>query len=186
MPLNMATMSDKRILRKTFDTTWQFRDGSIRVGNNTITIDISKNLGKSGSTADLFKIYMPTFVEKMGAFSATVSLDGALTNASSAGVTSTSVNQFTSTFDLVNPSDSVKIGVSRADTQLGRSTDSDCRKCSINGLIVTAVPDNANNCVVVKAKPSCSGAQAADVQLNCTVTLRWNGGVRDTVLIERL
>jgi len=186
MPLNMTTVSDARIFRKTFDTSWQFKDGSVRIGNNTISIDISKNLGKSGSNTDLFRIHMPTFVKNAGAFSASVSIDGALTNALSQGVKSPSVNSFTSVFDVINASDSINIRASKANTRMGKSTDSDSNKCSINGLAITAVPNNSGNYVTVKAKPSCKGSQTGDVSLSCTVTLRWSGGARDTVLIERL
>jgi len=186
MPLNMTTVSDARIFRRTFDTSWQYKDGSVRIGNNTISIDISKNLGKSGSNTDLFRIHMPTFVKNAGAFSASVSLDGALTNASSQGVKSTSASSFTSVFDVINASDSINIRASKANTRIAKSTDSDPSKCSINGLAITAVPNNSGNYVTVKAKPSCKGSQTGDVSLSCTVTLRWSGGARDTVLIERL
>ena len=184
MPLNMATMSDKRILRKTFDTTWQFRDGSVHVGNNLISIDISKSIGRSGVQTDLFKIHMPTFIDGMGAFSAAVSFEGALSSAS--GSDSASVMPFSGSFEVVNPQDAINITASRPRTTIGRPTDANSRKFSIKALRLSAVPDNANNCVVVKAEPSCGGSDAADVQLNCTVTLRWSGGARDTVLIERL
>lgn len=184
MPLNMATVADKRILRKTFDTTWQFRDGSMRVGHNAISMDISRNLGKGHAVTDLVRIHMPAAVDGVEAFAVTVGMEGALSTAPGAG--SPSVTPVTAQFSAVSAGKSVPITVSQPGIAAGQPTDSDPRRFSIGGLRLTAVADSASNSVVVKGQPSCGGSDAAEVYLNCTVTLRWSGGGRETVLVERL
>jgi hypothetical protein len=184
---NMTTFRDKRILRNTINSAFNFGDGRrIRVGDHTIVMPISKNIGVRGQATDLFRVRMPTYISNLGAFSVSVSLEGSLSNAIGGGVGDPSVNSFKCNFNIANQYNSQTITVSTIGVTNDSPANTNVAANSITGVQITAVADNANNWVTVRAQPVTTGANNAAVQMNAEVTSIWSGGYRDTLVIEPL
>jgi len=183
----MTTFPDKRILRKTVNSSFSYADGTkLQVGDQAITMSVSKNIGTRGQATDLFRIHMPTYTSNAGAFSASVNIDGALSNAVSAGVGDPSSNSFKCRFNVVNPHNAQSITVSAVSVVNDSPASTNTAANVINGVQITAVPDNTNNWVTVRAQPLTTGANNAVVTLNANVTFVWNGAYKDTLIAERL
>ena len=184
---NMTTFRDARILRNTINSSFAFGDGRrVQVGEQAIVVPISKNIGDRGQATDLFRIRMPTCIPNLGAFSVSVSMEGSLSNATAGGVGDPSANSFRCNFNVANQHSSQNIAVSTISVTNDSPANTNAVANSITGVQITAVPDNTNNWVTVKAQPVTSGVNNAAVMLKAKVTSIWSGGYRDTLLIEPL
>ncbi len=184
---NMTTFRDKRILRKTRNSSFNFGDGRrVQVGDQTMVVPISKNIGVRGQATDLFRIQMPTYISNLGAFTVSVSVEGSLTNALAGGVGDPSANSFRCNFNVANQYSSKNIVVSTISVTNDSPANTNAAANSITGVQITAVPDNTNNWVTVRAQPVTTGVNNAAVLLNAEVTSIWSGGHRDTLMIEPL
>ena len=187
LPLNLTTWPDSRVLRNTSSSVLHFGDGQrVKVGDRTVELPVSKNIGVRGQTTDLFRIIMPTCVSNLGAFSVSVSLAGSLSNAIDGGVGSPSVNSFRSKFSVANTHNAQNIVVSPIATTADLSANTDSGANLISGVVITAVADNANNYVTISARPTTAGSDNAPVLLRATLKLVWSGGYRDTIMVESL
>ncbi|HCD31331.1 MAG TPA: hypothetical protein DER01_02925, partial [Phycisphaerales bacterium] len=76
LPLNMTTLSDKRILRQTTYSTFHFKNQSLKVSDHCLTTDIRMNVGQNGQSVEIARIHMPTYITNLGAFTASIQLSG--------------------------------------------------------------------------------------------------------------
>ena len=184
---NMTTFRDARILRNTINSNFAFGDGRrVQVGEQAIAVPISKDIGDRAQATDLFRIHMPTCIPNLGAFSVSVSMEGSLSNAAAGGVGDPSVNSFRCNFNVANQHSSQNIAVSTISVTNDSPANTNAAANSMAGVQITAVPDNTNNWVTVRAQPVTTGANNAAVMLKAKVTSIWSGGYRDTLLIEPL
>ncbi len=184
-PYSTVTFPDKRILRNTTNSDWMFGNGvKLQAGDHTITTSVNKLIGTRGKSAELYRILMPTCISNQGGFTASVTMNGTLTNATGGGIGNPSCNTFQSTFALTNSHQNIDIKTSEVNTTNGTPATSLPAANIIDGVKITAIPDNTNNWVTVTAEPLTTGANNAEVTLNARITITWSGGLRDTVLIE--
>lgn len=97
-----------------------------------------------------------------------------------------SANSFRCNFNVANPHSSQNIAVSTIGVTNDSPANTIAAANSIAGVQITAVPDNTNNWVTVRAQPVTTGVNNAAVMLKAKVTSIWNGGYRDTLMIEPL
>ncbi len=92
----------KQILKHTNNTIFTFSDREIKIGENSQTTTIKKNIGNKNSTTftDLFKLEMPSIIVGRNSFSGTCKIKGILTN-SNFNSTETASTSFTSSFSFV-------------------------------------------------------------------------------------
>jgi len=113
-------------------------------------------------------------------------VEGSLTNALAGGVGDPSANSFRCNFNVANQYSSKNIVVSTISVTNDSPANTNAAANSITGVQITAVPDNTNNWVTVRAQPVTTGVNNAAVLLNAEVTSIWSGGHRDTLMIEPL
>jgi hypothetical protein len=184
---NPTTFPDRRILRNAKNSSFTFGDGRrLQIGDQTIALPISKNIGVRGQTTDLFRIHMPTYIANLGAFSVSVNMEGTVTNAIAGGAEDPSADSFKTKFNVANAYNAQSITVSSVTTTNDTSASTNISGNLVAGVVITAVPDNTNNWVTVSARPNTAGADNAAVLLRAKAKLIWSGGYRDTILIENL